>query len=126
MTIKTIDHVQLAMPKQQEEAGRRFYGNILGFREIEKPLSLQARGGVWFTIENDRQIHLGVEENFAPNKKAHPCFVTTDLDALSKCLESNGHKVIWDDELLPVRRFYSSDCFGNRLEFIDRPTFHFE
>ena len=121
--ILTIDHVQLAMPKGEEPAGRMFYGTVLGLREIEKPLSLQSRGGVWFTITNDRQIHLGVEENFAPNKKAHPCFVSVDLDGLAKSLEEHGFKVIWDDELLPVRRFYSNDCFGNRLEFVDRPTF---
>lgn len=123
MKILTIDHIQLAMPKNEEDAARKFYGLVLGLTEIEKPESLKSRGGVWFAIDNDRQVHLGVEEGFLPNKKAHPCFVVDDLEGLSQSLHANGSPMIWDDELLPVRRFYSEDCFGNRLEFIDRNTF---
>ncbi len=123
MKILTIDHIQLAMPKNEEAAARHFYGFVLGLREIEKPETLRLRGGVWFIIENDRQVHLGVEDGFEPNKKAHPCFVAADLEGLSESLHANGSPVIWDDELLPVRRFYSLDCFGNRLEFVDRKTF---
>lgn len=123
MKILTIDHIQLAMPKNEEDAARKFYGLILGLSEIEKPESLKSRGGAWFAISNDRQVHLGVEEGFLPNKKAHPCFVVDDLEGLSQSLHANGSPIIWDDELLPVRRFYSEDCFGNRLEFVDRKTF---
>lgn len=123
MKISTIDHIQLAMPKNEEAAARQFYGSVLGLREIEKPESLKSRGGVWFTIDNDRQVHLGVEEGFSPNKKAHPCFVVVDLEELAESLHENGSPINWDDELLPIRRFYSLDCFGNRLEFVDRNTF---
>lgn len=67
-----IDHIQLAAPKGCETIARQFYGGILGFREIEKPDDLKARGGVWFTFGN-RQLHIGIEEPFVPAKKAHPC-----------------------------------------------------
>ncbi len=96
---------------------------MLGLREIEKPNSLKSRGGVWFTIDNDRQVHLGIEDGFSPNKKAHPCFVADDLEGLAESLQANGSPITWDDELLPVRRLYSQDCFGNRLEFVNRKTF---
>lgn len=120
--IVQLDHIQLAMPENEEYRARVFYGDVLGLAELEKPSSLQGRGGVWYQITNDRQIHLGVEKPFSPNRKAHPCFVTDALDRLAETLQAEGYPVTWDDALSPVRRFYTADCFANRLEFVDRPT----
>jgi catechol 2,3-dioxygenase-like lactoylglutathione lyase family enzyme len=104
-----LDHVQLAAPPGCEEAARRFFGDLIGMREVEKPRSLAARGGVWF-----EQLHVGVEQDFRPARKAHPAFVVADLDALAERLGD----VSWDDGLPGVRRFYVSDPWGNRLEFL--------
>lgn len=103
-----IDHVQVAAPPGCEEAARAFYGGVLGLAEIEKPEALRARGGVWF-----EHLHVGVEDDFRPARKAHPAFVVDDLDALA----ARVGEVQWDDAVQGVRRFYASDPFGNRLEF---------
>ena len=112
MTILGLDHVQIAAPAGCEEAARRFYGDELGMREIPKPEKLAARGGVWFALPDGRELHVGVEEPFTPARKAHPCFVAEDADALAEALGD----VSWDDNIPGTRRFYVSDPFGNRVE----------
>ena len=112
MTIIGLDHVQIAAPAGSEEEARRFYGQALGMVEIPKPQKLQPRGGVWFALPDGRQLHVGVEDPFTPARKAHPCFVAGDLDALAERLGD----VSWDDDISGTRRFYVSDPFGNRVE----------
>ena len=73
-----IDHVQLAMPAGEEDAARRFYVGLLGLTEVAKPAHLVARGGAWFEKTNVR-IHLGIDPDFRPAKKAHPGLVVNDL-----------------------------------------------
>jgi catechol 2,3-dioxygenase-like lactoylglutathione lyase family enzyme len=111
--IRGVDHVQVAAPAGCEEAARAFYGGLLGLAEVPKPEPLAARGGVWFQV-GPQQLHVGVEADFAPARKAHPAFAVGDLDALAARLGD----VRWDDELPGVRRFYAHDPFGNRLEFL--------
>lgn len=107
------------MPKGREHDAGDFFGRLLALEEIEKPPSLARRGGVWFALPDGRQRHLGVEEPFRPNQKAHPAFVCAALDDLALRLGERGHPVRWDGELVPRRRFYSEDPFGNRLEFLE-------
>src|SRR5580692_2693521 len=98
--IVRIDHIQLAAPKGCEPAAREFYGTILGLREIEKPASLRSRGGCWFQC-GDQQIHIGVEADFRPAKKAHPAFVVSDVDKLRESLIA--HAVQTTDDNSPPR-----------------------
>ena len=117
----SIDHVQLAAPRGCESAARRFFGGLLGLDEVEKPEQLRARGGVWFALD-DQQLHIGVEEPFVPARKAHPA-LRVDIDAidrLAEALVSAGEKVEWDESLPGVRRFYTTDPWGNRIEFLAR------
>jgi hypothetical protein len=44
----------------EEEAGRRFYGDLLGLPEVPKPSELAPRGGIWFR-SGELEVHLGVE-----------------------------------------------------------------
>jgi hypothetical protein len=71
MTIRGIDHVQLAAPYGCESEARRFYGDVLGLVEIDKPAALKARGGVWFRL-GQQQLHIGVEAQFAPGSQGTP------------------------------------------------------
>ena len=114
-----LDHVQIAAPPGCEAEARRFFGALLGLAELEKPEPLRARGGAWFAL-GDRQLHIGVEEPFAPSRKAHPAFRVTgeELDALAARLAGAGAPVDWDDSLPGVRRFYTADPWGNRLELL--------
>ncbi len=113
----SIDHVQLAMPKGEEAKARAFYCHVLGMREIPKPEDLAKRGGVWFESAGV-QLHLGVEEDFRPAKKAHPAFRCRDYWALMSRLSGLGIEVRQDDSIPGVRRCHISDCFGNRIELI--------
>ncbi len=81
--ITALDHIQLAMPAGREDEARQFFGRLLGMEEIVKPASLSSRGGAWFALPDGRQLHLGVEKPFRPNRKAHPAFVSQALDELA-------------------------------------------
>lgn len=106
------------MPAGEEPVARRFYGEVLGLEELQKPPLLAARGGVWFG-SGAVQIHLGVEPDFRPARKAHPAVRVEDLDGLAARIEAAGHEVVTDDHLPGYRRFYVADPFGNRLEFLE-------
>jgi len=112
-----IDHVQLAMPPGEEEKARGFYCDVLGMTELPKPAALAARGGCWFD-GGGVQIHLGVEEDFRPARKAHPALRCRDYDALILRLQQSGVNVIPDTSIPEVTRCHVHDCFGNRIELI--------
>ncbi|HVX42764.1 MAG TPA: VOC family protein [Mycobacteriales bacterium] len=112
-----LDHVQLATPPGRENALRRFYGDLLGMTEIPKPPVLAARGGVWFR-SGAAQIHIGVEADFRPSRKAHPGILVDDLDAMADRLTAAGQAVVHDANLPGYRRCYVNDPNGNRLELL--------
>ena len=112
-----LDHVQLAIPPGAEEKARAFYVALLGMTELPKPPALAARGGLWLR-SGPAVIHLGVEKNFAPARKAHPALTVDDLDALADRLAGAGFELAWDDNIPGTRRFHVFDPLGNRLEFI--------
>ena len=115
--ITGVDHVQLAMPRGREAAAREFYAELLGMGELPKPAVLAARGGCWFA-SGAAVLHLGVEEPFAPARKAHPALLVDDLDALAAAVTAAGYPCVRADGEIPgVRRFHTHDPFGNRVEF---------
>lgn len=113
-----LHHFQLSIPAGGEVESRNFWGTALGMTELVKPAVLAARGGCWFR-GGGLEVHLGVEEDFTPARKAHPAILVTDLSALATHLQTSGIKVTWDDNFPGFSRFYSSDPFGNRLEFLE-------
>ncbi len=119
MSVLGIDHVQVAAPRGCEQQARRFYGELLGLAELEKPAPLHARGGVWFKA-GAQQLHVGVEQDFSPALKAHPALrvAPAALERLARALASAGFEVRWDDALADRRRFYTSDPWGNRIELL--------
>jgi extradiol dioxygenase family protein len=115
-----IDHVQLAAPRGAEVAARRFFGELLGLTEIPKPEALAVRGGLWFQC-GAQQIHIGVEDDFRPAKKAHPALRLREeaaLVALRERLEQAGVRTREDREIPDQARFFADDPWGNRLEFV--------
>lgn len=121
MTLRKIDHIQLAMPAGKETVARAFYSKLLGMMEMPKPPQLSARGGCWYEI-NDVRLHLGVDPDFVPAKKAHPAFVVDDLDALCAVLQAAGYETVSDLPLEGFRRRYVNDPFGNRIELMEVAT----
>jgi catechol 2,3-dioxygenase-like lactoylglutathione lyase family enzyme len=113
-----IHHVQLACPPGTEAALRAFYSGVLGLDEIPKPPLLAGRGGCWFR-GHGIELHLGVEEEFRPARKAHPGLLVTGLGEWAGRLRSAGSPVRYDDDFPGMRRFYTEDPHGNRLEFLE-------
>ena len=117
MRITGLDHVQLAMPAGGEAAARAFYAEVLGLTEVVKPEALRGRGGCWFAGPGVA-LHLGVEDGFAPARKAHPALRVADLDAAAAALEAAACIAKRDASVPEVRRLYTADPFGNRIELI--------
>jgi catechol 2,3-dioxygenase-like lactoylglutathione lyase family enzyme len=113
-----IHHVQLAAPAGTEDRMREFYAGTLGMTERPKPPALAARGGVWFTAPGV-EIHIGVEEDFRPARKAHPGLLVDDLDGMTERLRAAGHQARPDDLLPGFRRVYVDDPVGNRIELLE-------
>jgi catechol 2,3-dioxygenase-like lactoylglutathione lyase family enzyme len=121
-----LHHVQVACPEGGEDGARRFYADGLGLTEVAKPPVLAGRGGVWFRAYDaagsiTAELHVGVEEPFAPARKAHPALRVggpADLEVLAARLTQAGTDVLWDDALPGVRRFYADDPWGNRIELL--------
>jgi catechol 2,3-dioxygenase-like lactoylglutathione lyase family enzyme len=112
-----LHHVQVSCPRGGEDAARRFYGDTLGIPEVDKPPVLAKRGGCWFrgaAVE----VHVGVEEDFSPARKAHPAFIVDDIDGTAERVAGQGFAVTWDDAFPGYRRFYTADGNGNRVEIM--------
>jgi catechol 2,3-dioxygenase-like lactoylglutathione lyase family enzyme len=118
LRFERLHHVQLAIPPGSEEQCRAFWGGVVGLVEIDKPPVLAARGGCWFR-SGGFEVHLGVEDEFGPARKAHPGILVTGIEALANRLTDAGVEVRWDPHFPGHRRFYADDPFGNRLEFLE-------
>jgi catechol 2,3-dioxygenase-like lactoylglutathione lyase family enzyme len=112
-----LDHVQLAMPPGREDEAEAFYSGLLGFERLPKPAPLAARGGCWFA-RGTTAVHLGVEEDFRPARKAHPACVVRDLADLEAALGAAGVVVRPNPDREPGQGAYVDDPFGNRIEFM--------
>src|ERR1700678_155969 len=110
-----IDHVQLATPPEEEQRARAFYGDLFRMMELPKPAELAKRGGCWFESVSV-QLHLGVESDFRPAKKAHPALRCGDYSGLVGRLREAGVEVFEPGDIPGVRRCHVHDPFGNRIE----------
>jgi catechol 2,3-dioxygenase-like lactoylglutathione lyase family enzyme len=118
MRITAIDHVQLSMPAGQEARAKEFYADILGLKQVPKPEALAQRGGVWFENESVK-VHLGVENEFRPARKAHPAFIVEGMRELIAVLKSNGYPVTVAESMAGIERVHVADPFGNRIELME-------
>jgi len=123
-SISGLHHVQLAAPAGSEQQMREFFVGVLGLTEVDKPADLAARGGAWFRGPGF-ELHVGIEQDFTPAKKAHPGLLVDDLAGLAERVAAAGYEVRHDNPLLvpdggEFVRFYATDPVGNRLEFLQR------
>jgi tRNA (Thr-GGU) A37 N-methylase/catechol 2,3-dioxygenase-like lactoylglutathione lyase family enzyme len=115
--VTALHHVQVSCPAGSEQALRGFYAGVLGMTEVSKPPVLAARGGAWFR-SGTAELHCGVETDFRPALKAHPCLLVQDVDSVAEAVARAGGEVRWDDNVPGVRRFHTDDPVGkgNRIE----------
>jgi catechol 2,3-dioxygenase-like lactoylglutathione lyase family enzyme len=118
MRVYGLHHLQLAMPRGAEDEARAFYAGVLGLEEVPKPGNRAGRGGVWFSGES-LILHLGVEDDFRPARKAHPALLVEGLAELAARCEAHGHPVVLDEPLEGYDHVYTVDPFGNRIELIE-------
>ena len=117
-SILAIDHVQLAMPAGGEDLARSFYRDLLRLAEMPKPANLARRGGVWFA-DGNLKLHLGVDPDFRPARKAHPALLVANLPALLAACTQAGVPPTEDEPLEGYARAYVYDPFGNRIELLE-------
>jgi catechol 2,3-dioxygenase-like lactoylglutathione lyase family enzyme len=115
--VEYLDHVQLAMPSGGEARATAFYHGLLGIPRVPKPPELEMRGGCWFE-RGSLRVHLGVEQELRPARKAHPAFAVAGLDDLCATLEDAGHAVRHSEDVAGVPQWYVDDPFGNRIELV--------
>jgi catechol 2,3-dioxygenase-like lactoylglutathione lyase family enzyme len=113
----SLDHVQLAIPQGGDPAARRFYVELLGFVEVPRPAEMAGRGGGWF-VSGPVSLHLGVEEDFRPARKAHPALRCRDYAGLIARLRAAGVAIRPASDVPGVERCHVDDPFGNRIELI--------
>jgi len=118
INFKRIDHIQICIPRGEEAKGRKFYCDILGLKEIEKPDSLKKKGGFWVEIA-DIQIHIGIEETEGTSIR-HPAFEVDDLEATKNYLIAKNIKIKENTPIPNVDRFSFYDYWGNRIELLER------
>ena len=114
-----IDHIQLAIPEGKEDQARAFYGVGLGLTEVPKPDALKNKGGAWFE-SGSVQVHLGVDRDFRPARKAHPAFMVDGLAALRQRLGDLGYTHEDAAPLGDITRCMVYDPFGNRIELMEK------
>lgn len=113
-----IDHIQIAAPQGSEDAARKFYGELLGMKEIPKPENLRNRGGCWFQC-GTHEVHIGIQQDFMPSTKAHPGFTVNALEQLKSRLHEAKYTISEDQPIEGRARFFTQDPFGNRIEFLE-------
>jgi catechol 2,3-dioxygenase-like lactoylglutathione lyase family enzyme len=119
MPIVNIDHVQIAIPIASEARARAFYSDILGFTEIAKPPQMTERKSIWL-VAGAVNLHLGIELDFTPAKRAHPAFVVEGLDKILAACDRASISSKPDTSFNGFRRVHVFDPFGNRLELMER------
>jgi catechol 2,3-dioxygenase-like lactoylglutathione lyase family enzyme len=117
--VEGIDHVQLAMPPgaEAEALAETFYDRVLGIPRVPKPPELARRGGCWFE-RGPLKVHLGVEEDFRPARKAHPALLVSHLEQLCARLDRSGYPTRRAEDVPGKPQWYVDDPFGNRIELI--------
>ena len=112
-----LNHIQICIPKGQEQKAREFYCGILGLKEIEKPETLKPNGGFWLEM-NDIQIHIGIEEMHGQSKR-HPAFEVQDLEKIRQYLMGKKVKIKQHNPIPGFNRFSIFDYWDNRIELME-------
>lgn len=111
-----LHHVSIPARSADFDAGRHFYGEILGLTELPVPKTLGAERVLWFRA-GDCELHLFDEETTAAHPTGrHFCFAVEDLDEIQAALFAAN---ISTEETTPIHnrpRFFCRDPFDNRLE----------
>jgi catechol 2,3-dioxygenase-like lactoylglutathione lyase family enzyme len=116
MKLRGLQHVSTPIPNGRQAAVRRFYGGVLGLRELPVPSTLDQDGLVWYSAGGQLELH------FFPGEAEHGsgrhfCLDVENLDEVRQALEEAGRD---PHDTTPIHnrpRFFCRDPFGNLIEF---------
>jgi len=115
-----IDHVQITIPKNEENKAKSFYCELLGLKEIAKPENRRNNGGFWLQL-GKVQLHVGTENGVDRNlTKAHVAYLVDDLEKWRNILSQDNVEVKDSAPFPSAKAFEFRDPFGNRLELIQQ------
>ena len=116
LSAHAIDHIQIAIAPEHEDACIAFYRDLLGLQQIEKPAALRGRGGAWFQI-GQLQLHIGIDPGAIAGARAHICFLIDDLERARDVFGARGFEITEDSAQVDgLTRFFVKDPAGNRVE----------
>lgn len=113
-----LQHVNVTVASDLEEATKVFYGSVLGLKQIPKPATSR-QSGAWYQV-GETQLHLSIEdEKPMPRSSRHVCFSVSDVAEAEKRFRDAGVDIIPDPRPAPGSpRFFVRDPGGNQLEII--------
>jgi catechol 2,3-dioxygenase-like lactoylglutathione lyase family enzyme len=114
---KRLDHIMLCFPPGKEAEARRFYGEVLGLKEITDTGYPLPNGAIWYQM-GDIQLHIRAEDAHETSQR-HPAFEVNNLESARKLLESHNIELKNDSKIPDRNRFSFRDPFGNRIELIE-------
>lgn len=116
--ILELHHAHITIPRGAEEEGKRFYCDVLGLKEMEKPDSLKGRGGFWLRV-GSKEVHVGTEDGIDRQAtKAHLAYLVNDTSYWKGVLKQQDIDVVESVPIPGFDRFECRDPFGNRVEMI--------
>jgi catechol 2,3-dioxygenase-like lactoylglutathione lyase family enzyme len=112
----SLHHAQVFYPPGEEARARKFYGETLGLAEIERPVTLRDRSGIWYSAPPGH-VHLAADRELG----LHLALRVDDLDATVAKLRTAGARFEDADPIPGWRRTYVIDPFGNKIELDEIP-----
>jgi len=128
-----VDHMNVQVPPDREEAAIAFYRDLIGFRPLKKPDSLGPRGG-HFCVSEDPwyELHVGIARGTSADDlkdnsplRNHLAFQVADLAAARMKFEEAGLEIIEVEATYSKERDFHQDRFfirdpgGNLLEILE-------
>ncbi len=112
----TAHHVYVLARGGSLDDIRRFYGQVLGLTEFEKPSSLAHVAVLWFEA-GPVKFHVGSVERGTVGD-GHTALAVPDVAAARARVAAHGGPV--DDAVIPMGydRFYTRDPWGNQFEIL--------
>jgi catechol 2,3-dioxygenase-like lactoylglutathione lyase family enzyme len=116
-----VNHVNVTVPAALEEAARRFYGVVLGLRQIPKPDGPRKDIGAWYEI-GGMQLHLSLADSVDNHRSdRHVCYQVEDLASAKIHFRDAGIEIISDDDpKSESSRFFVRDPGGNLIEITQK------
>jgi len=113
-TFTQLDHVSVIIT--DVERSRRFYGGLLGLKEIPKPRTFDFVV-IWYDL-GSMHIHLLLKDKADSSSARHFALRVTDVPAARAYFRQHGIETL-ETTLIPgADRFFIFDPDGNRIEII--------